>query len=600
MRRIAVVVGILVGIISTPGFAVDQNWKPGFDPSGMSHLMQGNDTYNVRDFQSALPPSTVLGAFKKNLPTITSIYGDKQKDPAYLGIGFTSEDAFPLISNIQVSQTTADQTTSLATVLCPKGPEDTPCAATKTEPYALRITSVIGVCARDLGSSCVDSISLIKSDGTKVSLTPVKQVPTDGYTFPARTELGGVSYPAGAVTTLWSESGKADSLFLIRGSINTVADKVNSKWVGRNPTINFEIIPVVTEKASVVSPRLETFNLQQGTYIPVVRVVGLYPDCVITENGICYHRSTFSPGSNFTVTMRVPNTLSGWLNGRLTNPNATIKPFDQLMDELVITAGPSKNIVAGTFVKSADLNPELFKNSDGTPNIIGINKDQGGVIINGGAIGSLDLYKKWQSALGDSALLIPEAWTLVSIPDSTNSTCKVPGLQGIVTSNATAYSPGPPDWNSELQTLDYKVASPHFAPDKTTVNQGTYGLSMKADLMKCLYNIKSIPSSASISVTNEASGSQNIETVSIGQNGEWVYLAASGFTFSSPTLRVKLNQKVEVAPAVTPTVTPTVAPTANASAAPSKPTMSITCVKGKTTKKVSGSNPKCPAGFKKK
>ena len=100
--------------------------------------------------------------------------------------------------------------------------------------------------------------------------------------------------------------------------------------------------------------------------------------------------------------------------------------------------------------------------------------------------------------------------------------------------------------------------------------------------------------------SNEASGSQNIETVSIGQNGEWVYLAASGFTFSSPTLRVKLNQKVEVAPAVTPTVTPTVAPTANASAAPSKPTMSITCVKGKTTKKVSGTNPKCPAGFKKK
>ena len=170
MRRIAVVVGILVGMISIPGFAAEQNWAPGFDPSGMSHLMQGNDTYNVRDFQSALPPSTVLGFFKQNLPTITTVYGGKQKDPAYLGIGFTSEDAFPLISNIQVSQTTADQTTSLATVLCPKGPEDTPCAATKKEPNALRVTSVIGVCAKDLGSSCVDSISLVKSDGTKVSL----------------------------------------------------------------------------------------------------------------------------------------------------------------------------------------------------------------------------------------------------------------------------------------------------------------------------------------------------------------------------------------------------------------------------------------------
>lgn len=46
----------------------------------------------------------------------------------------------------------------------------------------------------------------------------------------------------------------------------------------------------------------------------------------------------------------------------------------------------------------------------------------------------------------------------------------------------------------------------------------------------------------------------------------------------------------------TPTPTPTPTPTAK----PVAKKVTITCVKGKTVKKVSGTNPKCPAGYKKK
>jgi hypothetical protein len=69
-------------------------------------------------------------------------------------------------------------------------------------------------------------------------------------------------------------------------------------------------------------------------------------------------------------------------------------------------------------------------------------------------------------------------------------------------------------------------------------------------------------------------------------------LAAYNFTFSSPTVRVKLTQEA---------VAPSPSPSASASAAPAaaKKT-SITCVKGKTTKKVTAVNPKCPIGYKKK
>ena len=82
----------------------------------------------------------------------------------------------------------------------------------------------------------------------------------------------------------------------------------------------------------------------------------------------------------------------------------------------------------------------------------------------------------------------------------------------------------------------------------------------------------------------------------LGEKNGWLYLSAKGFTFSSPTINVKLSQEKVV---VVPTPTPT--PSAVASVAPvAKKSVTITCAKGKTTKKVSGESPKCPTGYKKK
>jgi hypothetical protein len=53
-------------------------------------------------------------------------------------------------------------------------------------------------------------------------------------------------------------------------------------------------------------------------------------------------------------------------------------------------------------------------------------------------------------------------------------------------------------------------------------------------------------------------------------------------------------------PSVSPSATPSTSATASSTVATSKKKVSITCVKGKQIKKVSGINPKCPQGFKKK
>jgi hypothetical protein len=90
-----------------------------------------------------------------------------------------------------------------------------------------------------------------------------------------------------------------------------------------------------------------------------------------------------------------------------------------------------------------------------------------------------------------------------------------------------------------------------------------------------MYKFSSAPISASVSVISE-DGINQVATVVVSQKAQWIHLGAYGFTFSSPTLRVKLSQKDSANKAT------------------------ITCIKGKTSKKVTAVKPKCPSGFKKK
>ena len=170
--------------------------------------------------------------------------------------------------------------------------------------------------------------------------------------------------------------------------------------------------------------------------------------------------------------------------------------------------------------------------------------------------------------------------------------------QGIVATNASAYDAAAPTYDSTSGTLDYHVAAPHFKADGVTPNVGSYGLTMAASLLQCMYGISSVPSEASIAIT-DSDGKQTIQTVALGQQNGWVHLNANNFSFSSPTLKIKLNQAQAATPATQPaTTTPATTPATSATAATKKST--ITCVKGKTTKKVTGTKPTCPAGYKKK
>ena len=163
-------------------------------------------------------------------------------------------------------------------------------------------------------------------------------------------------------------------------------------------------------------------------------------------------------------------------------------------------------------------------------------------------------------------------------------------LSGIVTTNAGMYVSGPPSFNSSTQSLDYKVAAPHF-DDKGAPNIGTYNLVISSEVARCIYGFSSAPISATISILS-ADGTAQVATTVVREKSGWIYLSAAGYGYSSPTVRVKLSQEAAVA----------VAPTPAATAVPTKvqARTTITCVKGKVTKKVTAVKPTCPAGYKKK
>ena len=137
--------------------------------------------------------------------------------------------------------------------------------------------------------------------------------------------------------------------------------------------------------------------------------------------------------------------------------------------------------------------------------------------------------------------------------------------------------------------------------------KGTYDLSIRAEVARCIYGFSSAPIKASISVVSE-NGVSSVATENVGEKEGWFRLGAYGFTFSQPKLRVKLTQEKapEALPANngTPSTTPANTPMTKPMTKPmttNKPSRSVTikCVKGKSIKMVTSSSPKCPTGYKK-
>ena len=329
--------------------------------------------------------------------------------------------------------------------------------------------------------------------------------------------------------------------------------------------------------------------------------------CSAIDTGVCARRQNSIKGARYGTTLRLMDPPAAWLSGRLKDPSFDITSKN---DSFLwsIEADPLIVPVASAWIPNTDVE-NVF------PGRKLSRKEETswtGPLSRGDK--ALRDFLSWEKFIGDKAGALHSRWSLESIQDSSllfngkslKECLSNDRVAGIVTSNAMVFQDSPPKWNAFENAFDYVVAGPHLLPDGQE-NLGLYRVKLNQQFARCVYGLSDVPIVATVSVIGEGVV-RKVATSSIQSSEDWINLAISGFTYSSPTIRFKLQTAT---PGLIPTPTPTPTPAASTSptTAPSpasSPTVisskkvTITCVKGKQTKKVSGANPKCPQGFKKK
>ena len=160
-----------------------------------------------------------------------------------------------------------------------------------------------------------------------------------------------------------------------------------------------------------------------------------------------------------------------------------------------------------------------------------------------------------------------------------------------------------PSWDATEEAINVRLSTPHLLPDGS-VNVGYLEIRMPRAAALCMWKVDLDGSiKASVAITYLDGSTPTVATVNGQRIGDDYLIVSTGFHYSSPTLRVKLSQDNAVKPADNSASTQSESKNENKVAAPTiapKKIKVINCVKGKLTRKISGANPKCPAGFVKK
>jgi hypothetical protein len=299
--------------------------------------------------------------------------------------------------------------------------------------------------------------------------------------------------------------------------------------------------------------------------------------------------------------VRFQYSMTGWLHGRVENPTVSYQSTPTGGSVITMKAQATKVPVFQVWEKYSEISQSLktllaeksvarisswFTGPGGASNEDLATDTKKSITRHGGEIFDEKEMRNmlaWIPYADDKAAALPSVWAFrtmnPNIQQSNSCLREANSLNGLVATNSTLYIDGPPILNSSTNTLDYKVASPHLTPTGD-VFKGSYNLVLKSSVARCLYNFTNAPISASVTIQNE-SGVSSVATTVVNEKDGWLRLSASGFTFSSPTIKVRLTQeKSQVA-------------------TPAKPAIKkITCVKGKSTKTFTST--KCPTGWKKK
>ena len=484
-----------------------------------------------------------------------------------------------------------------------KSLKDKPCVEAKS----LNLWSQLSPCSQGATTNCIDSFYAEDESGKRTQGEFVRYANEDtkwsfdespSNNFPKTKGMGGVWKVSGL-------TGATTDLYYVSTYVNMFAEKtagaeISSEQFGVG---QFESgISPIKEISGQYSSSLALDSSTKSSDGSKSGGVGANYDlnsserdnCVMLEMGKCLQRQDFPSNYRFGMTIKIGKKLSGWFHGRIYRPVLSITPGSSGQ---VIQIDALPVLVPSVLKKipTSDISQELrtYLSQDRQ-----YSEGSGYLMPGSSGKDAIDQAALWLPLIKDTATKSLQYWTFRMLntwgesQDVQRCSNGSADISGIVTTNALAYSAGPPEYNKTEGSLDYKVLAPHYT-SKGDLAVGTYDLLLKSEVARCIYGFSKAPISGSISIVNE-SGQSNVATTIINEKNGWLFMSANGFTYSSPTVKIKLSQEAEVV------VTPTPTPTPSASSKPVVKAVTITCVKGKVSKKVTAVNPKCPTGYKKK
>ena len=470
----------------------------------------------------------------------------------------------------------------------------------------LGLVAVLPPCASAEQSDCISRVSVINAKGNVEDATPVSKVQNVNfgkYDLVANEFSGAKKYnqPAGGSAFVWA--------------FPTYKHRGGALFSPQVTLMNYG------EARNLKDPKGFKFNPEYK--------IGLFPVSVSTEetnpffsflqSGYSLVQDTFLDESSFTIEFRSTVPWVSWVRSTVTN--LTVSDKESKSDFVYSVAGsPAK--VPG-YIKNipwAKNNIEsLYKTTYGGNWTVGQWCElemQGGSAISledcriefgvNPAKGNFEMtFAQLDSAApftDNKATFAPYRWIVENVPAFKLATQQgvlgsLKGLDcvlsysgnrpaGITSTNATIATDGPPNWDASTSTLQYRVAALHSLPNGEKFF-GQYTLNVPRDVAECLWGKSASIAKATIEVL-DSDGTKQVVTASLSTTPNWFKFQASGFHFSSPTIRIKLATSA----ATTPTPTP------NKTSDPKKPVVKkIVCTKGKTVKTFLNTS-KCPAGFK--
>jgi len=512
--------------------------------------------------------------------------------------GLLIEDNYSYANMVSYLNSVGDQSNYAKSTHDCASDSDNKCAISLLRKYV----AILPPCSATITIDCIDGLSATDTSGVTTQGVLVRNMPTQGFTdFPGNPAN---DLPTGSTPSLWSLPGVVNggntTQYLINFRTEGYANPGESKFSLSDYSAN--IFPVSLSAAGNYSPpkyldSTSGFDQINGPQGPLADY------CASFEAQDCALKQAFPSSYTFKLLVRLSQSPTGWFQGRLQTPSVELTQ-EARGYSLQVSALPVKVPVVGVLQKFSSLPTQLQS--------FYANKSQeywGQAGPNGRLNGlstpapnsddAFSQYAMWSSYINDKASATPTEWNFSTLQTNgqTNSCLQDnKNFIGIVTTNSMMFAGGPPTFDASTGTLNYHVGSPHYSSNGD-VFKGTYDLQMNSSVAKCLYGFNNAPVQATVSVT-DSSGNSDVATTVVGQSDGWLKMAAYGFTFSDPTIHVKITQAsaTQSAPSPAASSTPVSSATGSPSVVKKQPPTVLTCQKGSVKKKVTAKQ--CPSGYK--